>query len=347
MTAANRATRAFRPLLLAMVTMAAGVLAPAAGLPTAPASAATHPAPGSIGVRLLTVPKGEQNNPRYRAYIVRHLRVGTTVRAKIVVSNTTRSVQRVSVYAGAASVNKAAFTFGVGAAPNELTTWTRLSTHLLVLKPDTLKPVTVTIAVPRNASRGQRYAVIWAQVTGTGKGQIHEVNRVGIRMYINVGPGGAPPSSFSIGPLTAVRSDHGSGPPMVTARVRNTGGAALDLTGTLRLLNGPGGTSTGPMHLSTAVTLPPGSTEPVSVNISGKLPRGPWHAVLTLRSGLLTQTERATLTFPVRTAPASPDGTGWVMLIAIILVVLLFGAGAFLAASQRSRHRGQRRPVRG
>jgi hypothetical protein len=334
----TRSRKARRTLVLA--ALAAGAIAPAAfGLP---ALAASNP-PGSIGIRLDTIPKNQQNIQRDRAYIVRYMRIGTTVHAAVSVSNTTRSVQHVSVYAGAASVVKGAFTFGAGAAPNELTTWTHLSTPVVVLRPFTLKRVTVTISVPRNASKGERYGVIWAQISGHGPGNVTEVNRVGIRMYINVGPGGAPPAGFSVGKLIAARS--ASGQPEAVAQVINTGGVALDLSGTLRLTHGPGGIDTRPLQLGSAVTLAPGATVQVTVPIGSKLPRGPWHAVLRLRSGLIKHSTRATLTFPAPGAPAAKTGTDWVLPAGIALLVILAGLSAFVVARERrSRHR---QPARG
>lgn len=62
--------------------------------------------------------------------------------------------------------------------------------------------VTATIAVPPRASRGERYAAVWAEVSSPkshGKGKIALVNRVGIRTYLDVGPGGDPPTDFAIG----------------------------------------------------------------------------------------------------------------------------------------------------
>jgi hypothetical protein len=316
------------------------VIAPAAfGLP---ALAASHP-PGSIGIRLDTVPKSQQNIQRDRAYIVRYMRIGTTVHAAVSISNTTRSVQRVSVYAGSASVVKGTFTFGAGAAPNELTTWTHVSTPVLTLQPFTLKRVGVTISVPRNASKGERYGVVWAQVSGHGTGQVTEVNRVGIRMYINVGPGGPPAPGFSIGKLGTGRSS--SGTPIVVAQVRNTGGVALDISGSLRLSHGPGGIATRPLSLAAPLTLAPGSVDTVTVPIGSKLPRGPWHAALKLRSGLLRHTSRATLTFPAPGAPTSGSGSDWMLPAVIMLLVIIAGLGGYLVSrGRRSKHR---QPARG
>ena len=85
-----------------------------------------------------------------------------------------------------------------------------------------------TIVVPALASAGERYGVIWAEVrSGNASTGIVTVNRVGIRVYLSVGEGGAPPSSCVIRTLAGARA--GDGAPVVEALVANTGGRALDL----------------------------------------------------------------------------------------------------------------------
>ena len=100
---------------------------------------------------------------------------------------------------------------------------------------------TVTIAVPSDAASGEQYGVVWAEARsapGAGGGVI-QVSRVGIRLYVSVGPGGPPRANFAIDSLTAERAPDGR--PTVVAAVHNTGRRALDLNGTLQLLSGPGG----------------------------------------------------------------------------------------------------------
>ena len=102
----------------------------------------------------------------------------------------------------------------------------------------------MTIAVPIDAAPGERYAVVWAETRSTpSEGGITQVNRVGIRIYLAIGAGGPPAADFTIDSLTAIRSADGR--PMVVATVHNTGGRALDMSGTLELSAGPGGLSAG------------------------------------------------------------------------------------------------------
>lgn len=45
--------------------------------------------------------------------------------------------------------------------------------------------------------------MVWAETASTGSGNVRRVDRVGIRVYLDVGPGGEAPSDFAIGPGTA------------------------------------------------------------------------------------------------------------------------------------------------
>ena len=66
----------------------------------------------------------------------------------------------------------------------------------------------MTIRVPRDASPGERYGVVWAETRAApaaGDG-ITQVNRVGIRLYLSVGPGGPPAANFKIDSVAAKRT---------------------------------------------------------------------------------------------------------------------------------------------
>ena len=71
----------------------------------------------------------------------------------------------------------------------------------------------VTIRVPRDASPVERYGVLWAQETSNvrqgGRFMVKQVNRVGIRIYLGVGFGGAPPTDFAIRGIRASRQQNG------------------------------------------------------------------------------------------------------------------------------------------
>ena len=240
---------------------------------------------GSIGIRILDAPTNRSDDPRAKVYIVDHVAPGTTISRRVEVSNDTDATQHIETYAAAASVSNGAFRFGEGHSRNEIATWTTVEPSRADFAAGEKRNVTVKIAVPSDASEGERYEVVWASVGASAPkgGGIAEVNRVGIRVYLSVGPGGEPPSDFKITELRASRSD---GAPEVTAIVRNTGGRALDLSGKLVLDDGPGALRAGPFPATLGTTLGIGATDAVSVKLDKAIPPGPWKAKLTLESGL-------------------------------------------------------------
>jgi hypothetical protein len=215
-----------------------------------------------------------------------------------------------------------------------LSSWTSVSPGVSVLPAGRRLVAGVTIAVPRDASPGEQYGVIWAETRSTppAGGGVTEVSRVGIRAYLSVGPGGPPPSNFTIESLSAARTRDGR--PMVVASVRNTGGRALDMYGTLRLTRGPGGLRAGPFPASLGVTLAVGDTEPIHIVLDKRLPQGPWVARVTLHSGLITNSAQATLTFH-----DAPSGrTQYLTVLAIaLLAITLVAIAALLAVIRRRR----------
>ncbi|MFJ1550553.1 hypothetical protein [Streptomyces sp. NPDC088246] len=160
--------------------------------------------------------------------------------------------------------------------------------------------------MPRDAAAGERYGVIWAQ-TGTPTDRSHNLTmlgRVGVRMYIDVGPGGEPPSDFKIERLYPTRARDGRGE--VRARIHNTGGRALDISGALSLFDGPGGLRAGPFSAAKmGTTLAPGDLAEAVVPLDARLPDGPWTAALTLKSGW-SSTPRAPPS-PSRRLPVAPE----------------------------------------
>jgi hypothetical protein len=285
--------------MIAVVATPAGASTPAGA--RVPPAAAT----GSIGIRLVDAPVRAKDDPRARLYIVDHLNPGTVITRRIEISNTAPSSARIALYPAAASIDKGSFLGGAGHAVNDLSTWTAVAPAEPDVPPGGKLMATVTISVPADAAPGEQYGVIWAEARSadSGGGGVTQVSRVGIRLYVSVGPGGAPAANFSIDSLTAERS--ASGEPTVVASVRNTGGRALDMNGSLELKGGPGGLSAGPFPASLGTTLGIGATEPVTIALDKALPAGPWDARITLKSGLVEQSASATITFPA-TGSAAP-----------------------------------------
>ena len=275
-------------LLAGIIIPASSALAGSSNQPTADS--------GGIGIRIIDVPADSRNDPLAFSYIVNRLAPGKTIQRRIEVSNNTRSRAAVAVYAAGASLRQGEFAFAPSHNKNELTSWTSVSQGVLRLQPGTRAFETVTIRVPKNASSGERYGVIWAEVSTSGSGGVKLANRVGIRMYLSVGPGGAPPSNFVIRSLTARRS--GSGQPLVVARIHNSGPRTIAISGNLTLSNGPGGVRAGPFPVKLVLPLAPGATRSVTVRLDKRLPRGPWRAEMRLRGRLLQRVAVATITFP-------------------------------------------------
>lgn len=283
--------------LLILIALVAGTLFPAAGAVGVP-STGDHNDHTGIGIRLVDAPVATRDNPRARVYIIDHVAPGTLIERRVEVSNDSGKAAQMEVYSAAADIQSGSFVGLEGDTPNELSTWTTVDAPKLELADRAEKMVDVTIDVPADAAPGEQYAVIWAQTSSGSKDDsgVTQVSRVGIRVYLSVGPGGEPASDFTIESLTSARSD--SGTPVVLAEIHNTGGRALDLSGTLKLTNGPGGLSAGPFPVSLGTTLGVAESEPITIELDKELPNGPWKAQVKVTSGLLTETAQATLTFP-------------------------------------------------
>lgn len=300
------------------------------------ASNATEPAPsGGIGIRLVDIPEATQTDPRARTYIVDNLPPGTTVERRVEVQNSTAESQSVAVYAAAAEVKDGAFTGLDRDTQNELTSWIAMDTPTVDLDAGESAEVMVRIAVPADAPEGEQYAALWAEVTSAPQEgtQVITASRVGIRVYLSVGPGNGPPAALTVGDLTAGRSDDGG--PQVTADVTNTGGRALDVQGELALTDGPGGLSAGPVALDGTVTLAPGETAPVSVTLAPELPSGAWHAQLDLKSGLVTAQAAADLTFSDAAVDPAEEPDHSAMIAAAAVAALILGGTAFWLVRRR------------
>jgi hypothetical protein len=300
-----------------------------------------------IGIRLLDAPISRHDDPRAQVYVVDFLAPGTTIKRRVLITNGSSTMQHVAVFPGAASIDNNMFDAMSGIATNELTSWTSVDRSTVDIPAGRSTEVLVTIAVPRVASVGERFGVIWAQTTAatnTGS-QIMMVSRVGVRIYLDVGTGGEPPSSFEITSLAAARTKDGQ--PEVLATVRNTGGRTLDMAGQLSLSDGPGGLSAGPFPATVGTTLLPGRTGKVEVLFDKRLPAGPWKVRLKLVSGAIERTVVATLTFP-RAANSTSEtvtletsgGVDSGLLIGVGVALVAALAWVFTARRSRARRTG-------
>jgi hypothetical protein len=339
---ARNASRALR-LLFAAVSVAALALLVAVPVSAAPTPAATTT--GSVGIRLLDAPVAAGDDPRARVYIVDRLAPGATIHRRIEASNTGDAPAHVVFYAAAASIKAGSFVGAGDKTANEISSWTSINPASADIPAKGKAVATVTITIPKDASPGEKYGVIWGQTEAaqapTGGSTVSQVSRVGIRLYVSVGAGGAPAANFKIDSLTAKRQADGKA--VVVATVHNTGGRALDMNGTMSLTDGPGGLNAGPFPAALGVSLAIADTEPVTITLDKVLPAGPWKAKITLKSGLVTRTGEATLTFPeAGSAPAvlaKPSSSSSWMLPAVggagVLVLAGVGTGVFRARKRR------------
>lgn len=276
---------------LAMLLLMAGTLVPAI-------SASAQTDSGGVGIRLLEAPTARENDPRARRSIVDHVKPGTEFSRRFEVSNTTNGQRLIAIYVGAADVVGGAFVPADGRVQNELSQWITVDTANADLPAGGTVQPRLTVKVPADASAGERYAVVWAELPPSTPpaGGVAVVNRVGLRVYLSVGAGGEPKTDFVIESLTAERDAQRR--PVVKATVMNTGGRALDLSGNLRLTEGPGGLSAGPFDARLGTTLAIGASAPVTIPLDPSLPDGPWQARIELRSSTTIRTAEATITFP-------------------------------------------------
>ncbi len=360
---------------LAAVLIASVVLAAAS--PT-PALAHQRPSPGAspgtISIGLRSAPPTPSNDPRAHRYIVDHLSAGASTTRRLEVGNHTDSPQRIEVYAGPATVQGGSFLPASPGESNALTRWIHLDRSVLNLLPGQSAMVTATITVPAGAPDAEQYAVIWASHTsaapggnavGTGTGSsgsagsgslgspgssssgsgagetgLDQISRVGVRVYLSTGAGGAPDSGFEILDLRPVWAAVGVAAFLAT--VSNTGHRAVDVAGTLDLTDGPGGLATPPLA-SEPATIAPGETAEIRFPVSEAipLPSGEWTATVDLASGTEKQTTAREFAVPpvgdvtasggspeATTAPVRPLGAGAALLgLAALLLLLWFLVG--------------------
>jgi hypothetical protein len=309
-------------LLMVIVVPASSALAASPQRPTSSSS--------GIGIRLVGVAD---------AYIVDRVTPATSIRRRIEITNNTATAADIAVYPAAAFLRRGTFGFASGHSRNELSGWTSVTRRVLRLPPGVRTLETVTINVPKSATRGEHYAVIWAEVSAAtpAGGGVTLVNRVGVRMYISIGPGGAAPANFAIASLTAERG--ATGTPLVVATIRNSGRRTLDIHGTLTLSKGPGGLRAGPFPVTAVTAIAPGESGRATVLLDKRLPRGPWRARMRLRSGPVERTAIATLTFPGHIVVAKQAESSRELILGAMIVLVSLAVAAFALLLSRTRRR--------
>lgn len=310
-------------LLLCLPLCTAVLPTPDAGAQPAGGAA---PTTGSIRIALLDIPADRVDDPRAQSYIVDNIPPGGSITRRVQVTNNTGAPAVLDVYAGPATIEDGSFVPRPRGESNPLTSWVSLSASEVALDDGQSAEVQVTIAVPSDAPEVEQYGAVWASTRplDSGEGQqIAQVSRVGVRLYVSVGEGNGPPSDFSMLDLTARRDQDRTA--AVVAKVENTGGRAVDVSGTLALEDGPGGLTAQAVS-SSMVTIAPGGQADVEFVIpsSAGFPSGPWTATADLASGWTQHSLTRTLEFP------DGDDTGggipvavWAGVVSAVLFLIL------------------------
>ena len=328
-----------RRFVAALALSALAVPALAQTTTTAPPTAND---PG-IGIRLTEAPQNRADDPRARRYIVDHVNAGTSLSRGIEVSNGTDRDVTVVLYAAAATLNNGEFIPASGRTQNELSGWMKIEPDSLSIPRGGRAAARVSIAVPADATPGERYAVALVELPpAPGAGLVGLASRVGVRVYLSVGPGSEPSTDFELETFEPINED---GKPGVSIHSCNTGGRALDLGGSITLKNGPAGISAGPFDSTQPATIAPGVCDDLKILLDPALPRGPWDATAKLRSGTREKSSEARITFPEPGQKAVPvkardsAKTSDAPLVAGGAVVLFLAAAvaAYLAWRRRRR----------
>lgn len=290
-------------LALSAALSAGTLLVPAAATAVVPRTTGSQPNLG-LGIKLLDAALARRNDPRAHIEIDDFVHPGTTLVRHVLVSDITPKPMHLLTYASPAAIDHEQFTIAPAGRTSELTDWIQVSPSTLDLAPESSAKVTVTIKVPSSASTGERYGAVVAELPAVKPtpGHVSVASRVGIRIYLDVGKGGEPASNFTISTLTPERLANGT--PAVSAQVTNTGGRALDLSGTLSLSHGPGGLRAGPFDVGNVPTLGIHQRGNVVVPLDKQTPAGPWLARMKLQSGYVKHAVQGTITFPTKAGTA-------------------------------------------
>ncbi len=192
------------PLGLTTVILAVAAL----GMPVqAQSPRPVQPCKDSIGVALVDIPEARQADPRARTYVIDHVEPGARFERRLRVCNGTAAPVTVQVYAGAATIDGAAFRAVEGRQTNELSSWITVAPTQVTVPAKGEKIVPVGFAVPAG---GERYAALLVEAPAVRQPSGNSVaNRVGVRVYLSVGGRRASSSSTACRPhavLTGVPS---------------------------------------------------------------------------------------------------------------------------------------------
>lgn len=247
-----------------------------------------------FGIHWVDVPAERAEDPRSNRFLIDHVPPGSTFSRRIGLVNYGQEPLDVQLYAVPAEVEAGDLVVRDG-FQTQLTTWIDMDPSRVRIPAGGEGFATARFDVARDATQDEHLGVIFAEAI-TAEGRLEVRSRLGLRVYLSVGEGGAPAANFSIIEMAALRTT--GGVPAVDVLVENTGGRVLDIGGEIELAEGPGGLRAGPFGASDALTLAVADRGVVRFVLSDELPAGPWRARAVLRAGLLERAARATITFP-------------------------------------------------
>jgi hypothetical protein len=328
------------PLALLLCVAGAWVVATVALIPS---EALAGESPGTIGIKLLPAPDTSSAQGLEGVYIVGNLQADHALTRRLEIFNTSGSSMRITVYPAAARIRAGAFTYAVGRSMNQLSSWITVARPEIMLAPRSDTELKVSVTVPKRTTSGERYAVVWAQVSARtpSSGGVRLTNRVGIRVYLSVGSAQLA-DDFRIGTVSARRAVNGT--PYVEAWVLNESSATVRIVGSVTLRERPGGLRDGPVSMVPLSALPPGDAGQVAAYFDRGLPRGPWHASLRMSNGSRGQVRTVELVFPE--VPLSSSTPEWraPLLVSSAFVIAFLCLVACRHALMRRAPRSWRHP---
>jgi hypothetical protein len=328
-------------LALLLCVAGAGVTASVALIPS---EALAAESPATIGIRLLEAADASSAQGLESVYIVGDLQADHALTRRLEIFNTSGSSMRITLYPAAAAIRAGAFTYAVGRSMNQLSSWITVARPVIMLAPRSDTEVKVRVSVPKRTTPGERYAVVWAQVSArtSSSGDVQLTNRVGIRVYLSVGSVQLA-DDFRIGTVTARRTVNGA--PYVAAWVLNESSATVRIVGRVTLHNGPGGLRDGPVSMVPLSALPPGDAGQVAAYFDRGLPRGPWRASLRMSNGTTGQVRITELVFPeVPLSSSTPEWRAPLLVSSAFVIALLCLVACRRHALMRRAPRSWRHP---
>lgn len=250
-----------------------------------------------LGIRISGAPAERAEDPRARVAIVDSAIAGATSGSwRVELENDTPEPLTVEVFPTAARVEDGQFRIPATRIENDLTSWISLGHDQLTIPPRERREVEVRIQVEAGAAGGERFAAIVAEPPPVDDGSLAMINRVAARVYFGVEGASPLVSDFEVVEMSAGRDT--SGQPHVVLDIRNTGDRTLEVSGDLRLTDGPAGLEAGPFAATDPALLGPEAPGQVRFLLDPQIPAGPWLARADLVSGVIERSAEATITFP-------------------------------------------------